>query len=270
MTNDLTLSYNGQDIRSRNEMLCLTDMWRAAGGTRSNRPSAWFALPQTNGFMEAVAQNLNVRLSDIIKSDRGKGGSTYAHWQVGIAYAKYLNHDFHMWCNSVVRSHMEAKASNIVTLDNGSMELVRRSDGIARSTIHKVTNIERNIDVLSRALADLSERVTDLAISHDARVAVLDMVSVRELLARAKAIQKGRRSLNRKIGYRLQKQALRSGEPGLCRVCPHSGVWLYQVDFANRFMRDEGDRLVAEHNASESGQAVLPFRVLDNPKGEKG
>lgn len=269
MTNDLTLSYNGQDIRNRAEMLCLTDMWKAAGEPENKRPVDW-ARYEGAAFIEAVSISLNVGPAHLMTIKRGKSGSSFAHWQIGIAYAKYLSHDFHMWCNSVVRSHMEAKASNMVTLDDGSMELVRRSDGIARSTIHKVTNIERNIDVLSRALADLSERVTDLAISHDSRVAVLDMVSVRELLARAKAIQKGRRSLNRKIGYRLQKRALRSGEPGLCRVCPHSGVWLYQVDFANRFMRDEGDRLVADHNASESGQAVLPFRVLDNPKGEKG
>ena len=33
---------------------------------------------------------------------RGKGGAALAHWQVGMAYAKYLNHDFHMWCNEVV------------------------------------------------------------------------------------------------------------------------------------------------------------------------
>lgn len=269
MTDNLTLAYNGQDIRNRAEMLCLTDMWKAAGASRSQNPNNWIRFEGAS-FVEAVALAHNASLARIIETKKGKNGATFAHWQIAIAYAKYLNHDFHMWCNSVVRAHMEAKASNMVTLDDGSMELVRRSDGIARSTIHKVTNIERNIDVLSRALADLSERVTDLAISHDSRVAVLDMVSVRELLARAKAIQKGRRSLNRKIGYRLQKRALRSGEPGLCRVCPHSGVWLYQVDFANRFMRDEGDRLVAEHNASESGQAVLPFRVFDNPKGDKG
>ena len=32
-----------------------------------------------------------------------------AHWQIGIAYAKYLSPEFHVWCNTVVRDRMEGK-----------------------------------------------------------------------------------------------------------------------------------------------------------------
>lgn len=33
---------------------------------------------------------LNVRLTDIWKSTRGRGGGSFAHWQMALAYVKYL------------------------------------------------------------------------------------------------------------------------------------------------------------------------------------
>ena len=30
-----------------------------------------------------------------IRSERGRGGSTWAQWQIALAYVKYLSHDFH-------------------------------------------------------------------------------------------------------------------------------------------------------------------------------
>ncbi len=37
----------------------------------------------------------------------GPETATWAHWQIGLAYAKYLSPAFHAWCNEVVRGHME-------------------------------------------------------------------------------------------------------------------------------------------------------------------
>jgi hypothetical protein len=52
-----------------------------------------------------------------------------------LAYAKYLNHDFHMWCNQVVRERMEGKpvvAAPMVMDD----EVRKVFGGIVKSVVH--------------------------------------------------------------------------------------------------------------------------------------
>lgn len=102
------LVYAGSSIRERGEMLSLTDMWKAAGADDAKRPANW-ARKEGRDFIDHVAEIHNVPQGHIIIGARGKGGSTFAHWQIGLAYAKYLSPEFHMWCNSVVRAHMEAR-----------------------------------------------------------------------------------------------------------------------------------------------------------------
>ena len=98
------LTYNGRPIRERGEMLSLTDMWRAAGGEDSKRPSDWLALPATVEFVSHISDMDNAEISGIIQTERGRNGGTWAHWQIGMAYAKYLSPEFHAWCNQVVRA----------------------------------------------------------------------------------------------------------------------------------------------------------------------
>lgn len=52
-------------------------------------------------FIETVSGALNVRSEHIMKTQRGKGGGTYAHWQIALAYAKYLSPKLHMQVNEV-------------------------------------------------------------------------------------------------------------------------------------------------------------------------
>jgi hypothetical protein len=107
MPNDLI--YAGLKIRARGDQLCLTDMWRAAGADDSKRPVDWARLPATIEFVEYIAENLKVGKSHLFQIERGRDGGTWAHWQVGIAYAKYLSPEFQAWCNEVVRAHMERR-----------------------------------------------------------------------------------------------------------------------------------------------------------------
>lgn len=101
--------YNSVAIRDKGEMLSLTDMWEAAGRPENKRPAEW-ARKDGKDFIDHVAVILNVAEGHIQTSRGGRGagrGATFAHWQIALAYAKYLSPEFHVWCNSVVRSHME-------------------------------------------------------------------------------------------------------------------------------------------------------------------
>ena len=132
-----------------------------------------------------------------------------------------------------------------------------RQLGISKMTIGKVTKLEKTIDALT-------SQVNALIINTDSRVAALEYVSVRGLLEEAKAVQRRRGRVNRKIGWELRERALMAGPPSPCRKCPHSGVWLFQREFAARYMKDRGNALVSDHNASQQGQGVINF-----PRGGK-
>ena len=112
----LSLTYNGTLIGRRAEMLSLTDMWRAAGSPDGRAPSDWLALITTKEFVVAVEAGFNAGKSGIETQRGGSGagrGGTWAHWQIGLAYAKYLSVEFHMWCNTVVRAAMEGRSTRV-------------------------------------------------------------------------------------------------------------------------------------------------------------
>lgn len=123
------LVYGGVEIREKGEMLSLTDMWKAEGSDPQQAPAKWRSLPSTQTFIDHVSDI--VGKSDIIKSGRGRNGSTFAHWQIGLAYAKYLSPDFHMWCNDVVRAHMEGAP-------------IATHDGLSKSDLAIIGNIVKN------------------------------------------------------------------------------------------------------------------------------
>lgn len=157
-------------------------------------------------------------------------------------------------------------------------EELMRSLGIIKTVVKKVTAIEKgmaeweslfecNRREQEAATLTLAEQVRDMMLGTSSRVAALEYVSVRELLIEAKAVQKGRGGLNRKIGARLRATALQSNPPAQVRRCPHSNVWLFPRDFADRFMREIGNALVAEHNDRQNGQGRLD--LVRNSKGKK-
>lgn len=101
------LVYNGLVIRERQEMLSLTDMWKAAGSPAGSRPADWKKDSAHRAFMEHVARVLNAPVGAVWKEKRGRNEATFAHWQIALAYAECLAPEFHMWCATVVRERME-------------------------------------------------------------------------------------------------------------------------------------------------------------------
>ncbi|MBO1360618.1 KilA-N domain-containing protein [Acetobacter sacchari] len=122
MSHLTTLTYNNAPIHIRDEMLCLTDMWSAAGKPDNKRPADWMLIDGTKGFLEYLAESLKVAPAHFDKNQgvssygglvvAKRGGSspgTWAHWQIGFAYAKYLSPEFHAWCNTAAREKMEGR-----------------------------------------------------------------------------------------------------------------------------------------------------------------
>jgi len=95
-------------------MWCLTDLWRAGGSPNEKRPANWLR-KEGAVFVEFVRDSVDVPTGhinktsvkrDIVRTERGKSktgesGSTWAHWQIALAYAKALSPAFHAHVNDV-------------------------------------------------------------------------------------------------------------------------------------------------------------------------
>ena len=83
-------------------------MHKAAAGDVSQRPSKWLELPETRKFLQSLSRRESVLKSDIIGSVMGRTGGTYAHWQIALAYSKWLSPELHMAVNSVYMRYRAA------------------------------------------------------------------------------------------------------------------------------------------------------------------
>lgn len=101
MSKLVLLSFNDVDVRAgKGDSICLTDLWKATGKDRSYDPTQWLSQETAKQFIEAVSTFLNTAQDCIIKTKRGKGGGTYAHKLIALAYAKYLSPELHILVNN--------------------------------------------------------------------------------------------------------------------------------------------------------------------------
>ena len=78
--------------------ICLNDLHTLSGVSASKSPSKWHALPTTNELIDALEANsrfsaiiANTPSKTAIYSKRGRGGGTFAHHILALAYAEYLS-----------------------------------------------------------------------------------------------------------------------------------------------------------------------------------
>lgn len=88
---------------TNDDMVSLTELWRAAGGDPNKRPADW-ARKEGATFIEFIGNKLNTPTGHIIEAEREHDGGTWAHWQIGMAYAEYLSPGFHVRCNEIVHA----------------------------------------------------------------------------------------------------------------------------------------------------------------------
>lgn len=101
-----TVDYNGHQITIRD------DGWfnaTEAAARFGQRPNEWLRLPSTERYMEALGRALGfdagksrIRLVTTSKV-RGQSG-TWMHPKLAVAFARWLNDDFAVWCDCQIDS----------------------------------------------------------------------------------------------------------------------------------------------------------------------
>lgn len=95
----------------------LTDLWKASGKDRNFNPNEWIRQDSSQQLIEAACSFLNTGIDRIITSKRGKGGGTYAHKQIALAYAKYLSPELHIAVNNVFFERLEEQKNPELAID---------------------------------------------------------------------------------------------------------------------------------------------------------
>lgn len=85
----------------------LTELWKLTSKDNQKAPAKWQESEPVKRFISTASKILNIGISDIIKSKRGKGGGTYAHRQIFLEYAQYLDADLAVFVNEVFFERIE-------------------------------------------------------------------------------------------------------------------------------------------------------------------
>jgi len=104
-------------IHHEGDMISLTDLWREAGSHKDKTPNDWANIASNQQLIDTVANMLNTAHNGIIKSKRGKGGGTWAHKQIALAYAKYLDPKLHVLVNEVFFQRLEEEKNPDLIID---------------------------------------------------------------------------------------------------------------------------------------------------------
>lgn len=99
------------------DMVSLTDLWKEAGSPKNKEPKFWLRQDYTLELIETLSATLNVISNHLLKIKRGKGGGTYAHKSIALAYAKYLDARLHVLVNEVFFQRIEEEKNPDLIVD---------------------------------------------------------------------------------------------------------------------------------------------------------
>ena len=105
----VTVKYNdfAIELDCGDKLVDLTGLWEMAGSTENNKPNDWRDTNNGSEFIFALEKNLKVSLDKILKIEK-KGCKTniWGHWQIALAYSKYLDPQLHIQVNEWVRQYL--------------------------------------------------------------------------------------------------------------------------------------------------------------------
>ena len=64
----------------------------------------WLRLPGTIEYMAALAESIPVEITGLVATKRGQHGGTWLHPKLGVAFARWLDVRFAVWCDTQIDS----------------------------------------------------------------------------------------------------------------------------------------------------------------------
>ncbi|EIU4422451.1 KilA-N domain-containing protein [Pseudomonas aeruginosa] len=114
----ITREYNGNVFTFREDgYFNMTDAAKKFGKDLSNFTRS----PETVEYLDALANS--VKSTDLIESQRGRNGGTWAHPKLAVFFARWLDVKFAVFCDMVIDDILNKKAELTITQPAESMAM---------------------------------------------------------------------------------------------------------------------------------------------------
>ena len=157
MSNIIKRDFHGIQIAFEGkEQVSLTDLWRAASGSESQEPKFWLRQDETQRLMGELAQKEKVTVNHLLKIKRGKGGGTWAHWQIALSYAQYLSPELHLFVNQCFVERVQEEQNPELAVKRGHERAIRqwkkmgKSDEWIAARIRAISAAKENSGILRK------------------------------------------------------------------------------------------------------------------------
>ncbi|WP_051041091.1 KilA-N domain-containing protein [Fibrisoma limi] len=120
---------NNSEVSVRQDsggLVSLTDLWKAMGSPSKKSPNDWQNREATEELIDTLCGILNTPKMGVLKSKRGRhDGGTWAHKNLALSYAKWLNPELHIAVNQAFLERLEEETNPELALTRGQERAVR-------------------------------------------------------------------------------------------------------------------------------------------------
>jgi len=116
------------NFRKSDDLISLTDIWKASGKNKNHQPYEWIR-KEGSAFIDYIT---NTASQSVLKTVKGKQGGTYAHWQIAVAYAKYLSSELHAAVNQAFKERLEEEQDPNLAISRGVERAVKAYQRMGR------------------------------------------------------------------------------------------------------------------------------------------
>lgn len=95
----------------------------------------WLRLPSTTEYMGALAASIPVEITGLVKSKRGQSGGTWLHPKLGVAFARWLDVRFAVWCDTQIDDIIHGRQSLKAERASLRVEYRPMTDAVVRSRL---------------------------------------------------------------------------------------------------------------------------------------
>lgn len=93
----------------------------------------WLRLPSTVEYMTALAEAIPVKITGLVATKRGQNGGTWLHPKLGVAFARWLDVRFAVWCDTQIDAIMRGAQTIKAERSALRVEFAPMTDAIVRS-----------------------------------------------------------------------------------------------------------------------------------------
>lgn len=123
MSNVIPFRYQGQPVRFNSDgWINATEAAKSFG----KEPHEWLRLPDTKGYLEAMAKT--GIFPELTRTSRGRNGGTWLHPKLAVAFARWLSPDFAVWCDLHIDALLRGELTEKQQFDRACRQLDDRRD----------------------------------------------------------------------------------------------------------------------------------------------